>query len=225
MEKKISTLDYNNSTVYEWFNNPFTDDFGSPDFHLPPITIDDRPRPQKISRYNPYLLPAAIYVVSENYVSNFNPPSDSPYILPYDDPNNLHVMKKYFTLQCRVNIGYCCRKHGQNRCYKKKRFYWSTCSDNSKKFYYCHGFSRISSETRTSFLEHQHSISHCFGWFLCLYTFHPLLYLLNSFCACFLPVPSINPCNITYAWSDWLFDLVLFLLTFWMHVITARPDR
>ena len=25
-------------------------------------------------------------------------------------------------------------------CYKKTRFYWSTCSDKNKKFYYCHGF-------------------------------------------------------------------------------------
>ena len=44
-DKKISTLDYNNRKVYDCFNNPFTDDCGSPAMYLPPITIDDRPPP------------------------------------------------------------------------------------------------------------------------------------------------------------------------------------
>ena len=44
-DKKISTLEYNNRTVYDCFNNPFTADCGSPAMHLPPITIDDRPPP------------------------------------------------------------------------------------------------------------------------------------------------------------------------------------
>ena len=45
-DKKTSTLEYNNSTVYDCFNNPFTYDFGSPDMHIHPITIDDRPPPR-----------------------------------------------------------------------------------------------------------------------------------------------------------------------------------
>ena len=44
-DKKISTLEYNNRTVYDCFNNPFTADCGIPAMHLPPITIDDRPPP------------------------------------------------------------------------------------------------------------------------------------------------------------------------------------
>ena len=51
VDRQISTLEYNNRTVYECFNDPFTSDFGIPDMHLPPITIDDRPHPHKISRY------------------------------------------------------------------------------------------------------------------------------------------------------------------------------
>ena len=43
VDKKISTLEYNNRTVYDCFNNTFTADCGSPDMHLPPITIDDKP--------------------------------------------------------------------------------------------------------------------------------------------------------------------------------------
>ena len=40
----------------------------------------------------------------------------------------------------RVYWGYCCRKHGRKRCYKKTRFYWFTCSDEYKRLYYCYGF-------------------------------------------------------------------------------------
>ena len=65
-EKKISTLEYNNRTFYDCFNNPFTADCGSPAMYLPPINIDDRPPPHKRARYAPNLLPDTIYVASEN---------------------------------------------------------------------------------------------------------------------------------------------------------------
>ena len=77
-DKKISTLEYNNRTVYDCFNNPFTADCGSPAMNLPPITIDDRPPPPKRSRYAPNLLPATIYVASEKSVSTLTSPCDSP---------------------------------------------------------------------------------------------------------------------------------------------------
>ena len=47
VERKIQTLDYNNTTVYEFFSNPFIYDFVSPAFNLPPITFDNRPCPHK----------------------------------------------------------------------------------------------------------------------------------------------------------------------------------
>ena len=174
VDKKISTLDYNNRTFYDWFNNPFTSDFGSPDLHLPPITIDNRPRLHKRARYTPDLLPYAISVASEDYVSTLTTPSDSPDLLPSDDLNTLYVMKKYVPLKGGVNRGYYCRENGRIRCYRNTRFYCSTCSDNDKKFYYCRGFYRIISKTRTCFLEHQHSMSQLFGWLLRLSPFHPL---------------------------------------------------
>ena len=151
MNKKISTLEYKNRTVYDCFNNTFTDEFGSPSMHIPTITIDDRPRPHKRAQYTPYLLPAAISVASENYVSTFTTPTDSPDLLLSDDPNTLHVMKKCSHLQGRADRGYCCIKHGKKICYKKTRFYCSTCSDNNRKMYYCCVFSSISSDKRTCF--------------------------------------------------------------------------
>ena len=75
-----------------------------PDLHLPIITIYDIPRMHKRARYTPYLLPDAISVASENYFSTLTTPSDSPYLLPSDDPNTLHVMKKYLPLLGRVEI-------------------------------------------------------------------------------------------------------------------------
>ena len=64
-KKKISTLEYNNRTVYDCFNDLLTDEFFIPDLHLPPIAIDDRPRPYKIALYTPDLFTSAIYVTSK----------------------------------------------------------------------------------------------------------------------------------------------------------------
>ena len=92
LDKKISTGEYNNRTVYDCFNNTFTDNFHTPDWNLPPITIDDRPHLHKIAHQTPDLLPASIYVDSENNVSTLTTPSDSPrlLLLPSDDTNHPH---------------------------------------------------------------------------------------------------------------------------------------
>ena len=157
-DKKISTFEYNNRTVYDWFNNLFSADLvaqiciylTSPLMMVPP--------PHKRALYTQNILPDVISVASGNYVSTLTTPSGSPDLLPTDDHNNLHVMKKDVPLKGRFNRRYCCRKHGQIRCYKNTMFYCCTCSDKDKSFYYFHGFSRIFSETSTCFLEHQHSL-------------------------------------------------------------------
>ena len=115
VDKKIPTIYFNNRTVYYCFNNPFTSDFGSPDLHLPPITIDDIPRPYKRARYTPYLLPATISVASENYVSTLADPSDSPLLILITSnyPNPSHAMKKGGPYFVRVKIGYCYSKHNE----------------------------------------------------------------------------------------------------------------
>ena len=96
VDKEISTIEYNNMTVYYFFNNPFSDDFGSPYLNLPPITIDYRVRPHKRSRYTPVLLPDTISVASENSISTFTTPSDLPQLFPLtsDDPKPFHAMNK-----------------------------------------------------------------------------------------------------------------------------------
>ena len=73
--------------------------------HLAPITIYDRPPPHKRSQYAPDLLPSAISVASENYVSTLTNPYDSPDILPTDGPKNLHVLKKGLPLKGRFHRG------------------------------------------------------------------------------------------------------------------------
>ena len=41
MEKKVSTREYKNNTVYDCFNNTFPDDCVSPALNIPPINVDD----------------------------------------------------------------------------------------------------------------------------------------------------------------------------------------
>ena len=163
VDRNISTLQYNNSTVYDCFNNHCTDEFGSPALNIPPITFDYIPCPHKRARYTPYLLPAAISIASENSFSTLTTPSVSPDLLLSYDTNNLYVMKKYVPFLGRVKRLYYCSKHDQNICLKNKRLYCSTCSDKNNKFHCCHGISRINSETSTCFLEHQHSMSQFFS--------------------------------------------------------------
>ena len=152
-------MEYNNRTVYDCSNNPFTADCGIPAMHLPPITIDDRPPPPKRDRYAPNLLPDTISFASENYVSTLTTPYDLPDILPTDGQKTVHVLKKFLPVNGRVHRGYCCSKHGQIRYYKKTRFYCSTCPGEQNKCYYCQGFSSITVVTRTCFLEYQHTMS------------------------------------------------------------------
>ena len=196
------------------------------DLNLSLITIDYRPSPHKIARDTPDLLPYTISVASENSVSNFTTPYDSPKIilLPSSDTNYLHAINKYDSNHGRVKIGYCYSKHDEIIFYQKTRFYWFTCSEKDKKFYYCHGFSRINLETSNWFMEHQSCMEQMFSLLLCLYPFNTLIYLLNSFCSGFLPIPLITPCSNPCVWSDWNFDLV-FIFTVLMHVVTSLSDR
>ena len=94
VDKRISTLEYKNRTIYDWLNDTFTNEFGSPSLHIPPITIDGRYWLHKIAQYTPDLLASDIYVASENSVSNVTTSYDSPDILPYDDNDPLHVLNK-----------------------------------------------------------------------------------------------------------------------------------
>ena len=152
MDRKISTLEYNNRTVYECFNNSFTDEFGIPDLNLHPVTFYYRPCPHKRSCHTPDLILYVISVASKFSLSTFTTPSDSSDLLPSDDPNALHVIKEYVPFLHRVKIGYCCRKHDQKRYYKNTRLYLSTLSDKKKKVSYFHKFSRINSDTSNFFL-------------------------------------------------------------------------
>ena len=74
------------------------------------------PPPHKRARYAPNLIPAAIYVASENSVSTLTNPYDYPDIIPTDDNNTIHVLKKDVHLKGRLHRGYCCMKHGRIRC-------------------------------------------------------------------------------------------------------------
>ena len=76
--------------------NPLKYYYVIPDLNIPPVTIADRPRYHKRACCIPYLLPSAISVESENYVSTLITPCGSPrlFLLSSDYPNHLGVMKK-----------------------------------------------------------------------------------------------------------------------------------
>ena len=93
--------------VYEFFNNTFPYDCGKPALNLPPIIIDDTPRPHKRDRYTPDLLLYYISVDSENYVSTLTTNSylTRLILLPYDSHNPTHATKKYKPYPGRLKIG------------------------------------------------------------------------------------------------------------------------
>ena len=123
-DKTSSTKEQNKRTVYEYFNNTFTSNFGSPDLSLPTITIDDRPLHHKIARYTPDLLPVAISVASKNYVSTLTNPSDLSqiFLLTSGDTNPPHEIIKDEPFHVRVKIGYCCRKHDAKEATKRQGY-------------------------------------------------------------------------------------------------------
>ena len=90
-------IEFNNRTVYECFNNPFSVGSFNPGLNIPPITIDDSPIPNKRSWYTPDTLPSAIYVASGNSVNVFTNPSDYLQLLEpkYDDTDTQHTIISY----------------------------------------------------------------------------------------------------------------------------------
>ena len=82
-------------------------------FMIYPARIKDPNIPQ-ICSHMTSLLPL------KKYVSTFTTPSDLTDILPSDDPNTIHIMKKYVNLFGRVHRGYCCMKHDKKDATKRQ---------------------------------------------------------------------------------------------------------
>ena len=60
---------------------------------------------------------------------------------------------------------------------------------------------------------------------MCLPPFSPLIFLLNSFCECFLPVILIQLCSNPSFCSDWSFPFVLFPFYVWIRVMKFLSYR
>ena len=65
VDKNISTREYNNSKVYDCFNNPFRDCCCRPGLNLPTTTIYGRPRLDKIAGYTLDLITDTMSFVSK----------------------------------------------------------------------------------------------------------------------------------------------------------------
>ena len=79
-----------------FFNKPFTVDFGSPYLNIPPMPIGDSFRPKQITWYTPDTLPASISVAYGNYVGTLTTPYEPPKVnlLNYDDPDTVHIITR-----------------------------------------------------------------------------------------------------------------------------------
>ena len=119
-ENAISMRECNDRTFYDWFNNLFSIDCGSPYLNFPHIPVDDSPRPNRMSWYTSDPLPAAISVTPGYYVSTLTTPSDSPQLLEpnYDDSENLHTIMNDNIFRGRMTRGYCSRFYYVIKFYK-----------------------------------------------------------------------------------------------------------
>ena len=110
--------------------------------YLPsPLMID--PPMHKRAQYAPDLLPAAISVASENYVSTLTNPYDTPNLPPSYGPNTLHIFKKYLPLLVRVKRLYCCNKHGQKYATKRPGSFAPNALIKTRHFIIVMGFPRL----------------------------------------------------------------------------------
>ena len=224
VDKKKSTLDYNKSTVYECLNNTFTDELCIPDLHRPPITIDDIPAhikdpniPQICSQLPP-LLPLKILLV-------IWPP--------------LMIRQIYFLLMIQI-----LSMLWRNMCIYKVGYTEDTVVVNMVK--------KDTTQRQGSIAPHALIKTRNFiivmgfpvlvqiqglaSWnisiicqifqLIVVFIYLPYFTLNVELVLClFLPVPLITPCNIPYVWYDWLFDIVLFLLTVRIHIMTAQSEN
>ena len=112
-DKNISMREYNDRTVYDCFNSPFSVDCGRSALNVPPIPIDDSPRLNKRYWYTSDPLPDAISVASRNSISMLTTSSYSPKILEtnYNDPNTQRTITSDNPCRGRTGRGYCSRFH------------------------------------------------------------------------------------------------------------------
>ena len=84
-------IEYNDRTVYDWFDNSFPVDCASLALNIPPMPIYDSTLLNNRSYYTSDPLSDAVSVTSGNYVSTFTTPSDSPEVIFLNpDGTNTH---------------------------------------------------------------------------------------------------------------------------------------
>ena len=125
-------------------------------FESTPMPIDDSFRPNKISHHTPDPLPYSIYVVSVKYVSNFTNPSEYTkfIVLAYDASDTYNIIIRDKRGRSTDKIGYCSRRYDRIICYKKSKFYYSSCYIH-ESFYCLHVTSTYKSDISILFIEHQ----------------------------------------------------------------------
>ena len=119
-DKTVSTRKYNDRTVYDWFNDSFSFDCGSPALNPPHVPIGDSPRLNKTAWYTSDPLTDAISITPGYSVSTLTTPSDPPQLPEqnYDYPDTLHTIMNDNPFRGNMTRGYCSRFHDGIICYK-----------------------------------------------------------------------------------------------------------
>ena len=117
----------------------------------------------------------AISVASDNSFSTLTTPSDSPYLLPSDVPNTLHVMKKDDPYLGSAKIGYCCKKHDKKYPTKRQGSIASRAMINTRSFIIYMGFPGLNQRQGLASWN-LNILCHNFSVDCCVFSpFHPLL--------------------------------------------------
>ena len=123
-DKAISMREYNNSTVYDCFENTFPVDCGSPVLNLHPISIDDIPHPNIRSWYTYDSLPSDISANYGKSISKFTTPSHPPQLIEpnYEDTDTLYTIISDNPFPGRIRNGYSSRSHDGKICNKNQGY-------------------------------------------------------------------------------------------------------
>ena len=123
-DKKISMIEYNDRTVYDWVNNLFSVDCCISALNPPPITIDKSYRLNQKDWYTFDTLLSAISFTSRKSVCTLTTSKYPPKLLEPNsyDPDTLHTIMSDKLCRVRTRRGFWSRFHyGEN---EKPRFYF-----------------------------------------------------------------------------------------------------
>ena len=215
---------YNHSTVYDCFNNPFAVYCGITYLNIPPMLVDDCPCPKKKSPIYPWSTSGCHFVApGKSVITLTNYCYSLQFIfLTSNDPNTNHAIMIDNPDHARGKIVYCSNLHGGIICNKGSRFYCSKCYINKRIFLpwtYKKCF-KVKDLLHWRYTLHGSLLS----LLVCLPTFSQLFHSLKSF-MCLFSSRSLDP-TLFRSLCMLLFKLwTCVFINVWFNVWDYSPSR